>query len=161
LVRFLKNPRLPDAHGFFAHLIHLVELAAIVGGAAVVLWLVGRGFAIWNRRRLAASGVRFEIALPEELERQALVNFFLSLGTLLRPRLLGRTPWIGFAFVAHEQRLRLDLFCSGDVPSPSVKAALEEALGGASVERAASCELVTAGGRDSSTCSLFAAEPPC
>jgi hypothetical protein len=161
LVRFLKNPRLPDAHGFFAHLIHLVELAAIVGGAAVALWLVARGLAIWNRRRLAASGVRYEIALPEELDRPGLVHFFLSLGTLLRRRLLGRTPWIGFAFVAREQRLRLDLFCSGDVPSASVKAALEEVLGGASVERAASCELVTVQGSDSSTCSLLAADAAC
>jgi hypothetical protein len=126
-----------------------------------VLWLVGRGLAIWNRRRLAASGVRFEIALPEELERQALVNFFLSLGTLLRPRLLGRTPWIGFAFVAYEQRLRLDLFCSGDVPSVSIKASLEEELGGASLERAALCELRTARDGNSSTCSLFAADAPC
>src|SRR5438105_5994590 len=123
---------------------HLVELAAIVGCTAVALWLVGRGFGIWKRRRLAASGIRYEIALPEELDRQGLAHFFLSLGTLLGPRVLGRTPWIGFAFVAYEQRLRLDLFCSGDVPSASVKAALEEVLGGASIERAASCELVTA-----------------
>jgi TraM recognition site of TraD and TraG len=161
LVRFLKDPRLPDSHGLSVYLLHLAELAAVIVAAALGLWLVGRGLAVWYRRRLAASGVRFEIALPEELDRQALVNFFLSLGTLLRPRLLGRTPWIGFAFVAYEQRLRLDLFCSGDVPSPSVKASLEAELGGASIERAASCELVTARGRDSSTCSLFAAESPC
>ena len=161
LVRFLKNPRLPDAHGFFAYLIHLVEIAAILGGAAVALWLVGRGFAIWNRRQLAASGVRYEIALPEELDRQGLVHFFHSLGTLLRRRLLGRTPWIGFAFVAHEQRLRLDLFCSGDVPSASVKAALEEVLGGASIERVAACELVPARGAELAACSLFAADAPC
>src|SRR5207244_4556692 len=114
--------------------------------------------AIWNRRQLATSGVRYEIALPEELDREGLVHFFLSLGTLFRPRLLGRTPWIGFAFLAHEQQLRLDLFCSGDVPSASIKAALEEVLGGASIERTASCELVTARGSESSTCSLFAAD---
>jgi TraM recognition site of TraD and TraG/Helicase HerA, central domain len=161
LVRFLKNPRLPSLHGFFAHLIHIVELAAIVAGAAGALWLVGRGFAIWNRRRLATSGVRYEIALPEEVDRQGLVHFFLSLGTLLRPRMFGRTPWIGFAFVAHEQRLRLDLFCSGDVPSASVKAALEEVLGGASIECAATCKPVMARGAASSTCSLFAADAPC
>jgi hypothetical protein len=161
LVRFLKNPRLPGSHGFFAYLIHLLELAAIVGGTALGLWLVGRGLAIWNRRRLSASGVRFEIALPEELDRQTLVNFFLSLGTLLRRRFVGRTPWIGFAFVAYEQRLRLDLFCSGDVPSPSVKAALEAELGGASIDRAASCELVTPRSSNSSTCSLFAVNEPC
>jgi hypothetical protein len=145
-------------HGFFAHFIHLVELATIVGGVTLALWLVGRGLAIRSRRRLASSGVRYEIALPEELDRQALVNFFRSLAMLLRPRLFGRTPWIGFAFVAHEQRLRLDLFCSGGVPSQSVKAALEEVLAGASIERAASCELVTARGRASARCSLIAVD---
>lgn len=161
MIRFLKHPRLPDAHGFFAHILHLAELAAIVGAAALGLWLVSRSLAIWNRRRLAASGERFEIALPEELDREALVNFFLSIGTLLRPRLFGRTPWIAFAFVAFEQRLRLDLFCSGGVPSPNVKAALEEELRGASIERAASCELVTTRGSHSSACSLVAADSPC
>src|SRR5262249_53484878 len=112
------------------------------------------------RRRLAASGVRYEIALPEELDRPGLVNFFLSLGTLLRPRLLGRTPWIGFAFVADEQRLRLDLFCSGEVPAPRIKAALGEMLG-ASLEQVGPCDLLT--GRDgvSSACSLIAADAAC
>jgi len=158
LVRFLKNPGLPDFDGFFRHLIHVVELGAIFGATAFALWLVGRGLAIRNRRGLASSGVRYEIALPEELDRQALVNFFRSLAMLLRPRLFGRTPWIGFAFVAHEQRLRLDLFCSGEVPSHSVKAALEEVLAGASIERAASSELVTPRGRGSAKCSLIAVD---
>jgi TraM recognition site of TraD and TraG len=138
----------------------LVELAVILGAAAVGLWLVGHGLAIWNRRRLAASGVRYEIALPEELDRPGLVHFFLSLGTLLRPRVLGRTPWIGFAFVADGQRLRLDLFCSGEVPAASIKAALEQVLG-ASLERAGPCDLLAPRGGVSSTCLLIAADATC
>jgi len=42
LVRFLKNARLPDSHGFLAHVVHLAELAVIVGVATLGLWLIAR-----------------------------------------------------------------------------------------------------------------------
>jgi hypothetical protein len=80
---------------------------------------------------LTSSGTCLELALPERVERAALLGLFEKLAALLRRPLVGASPWIGFALVASEQRLAIQLFCCGGVPVAQVRSALEAAIPGA------------------------------
>jgi hypothetical protein len=146
-------------HAAAAAIIHALEIAAIGGAALALLYVVIRLASLAGRRRLARAGTRFEVALPEEPDRQALANLFHSLAHLLRPRLLRPAPWIGFAFTASGAELTVDLFCSGGVPAADVREALEHALNGASVEYSNELALIPTG-IFAATCSLIASGSP-
>jgi hypothetical protein len=142
------------------HALPVVEVVAVAGAVLGGLYLATRLARLRARHRLARQGTRFEIALPEEPDREALVNFFRSLALLLRPRLLSPAPWIGFAFVSEGLRLRLELFCSGGVPAEHIKGALEQSLSGAGIERLLRPKLTPLPGGHASSCSLAAADMP-
>jgi len=156
-VRILEDPT-GFVRDLLDHALPVVELVALAVAVLGTLYLATRLVRLRARHRLARQGTRFEIALPEEPDREALVNFFRSLALLLRPRLLSPAPWVGFAFVGEGQRLRLELFCSGGVPAEHVKSALEQSLRGAGIERLAWPELAPLPGGHASSCSLAATD---
>lgn len=100
--------------------------------AAPVLIAVWR---VWSRHRLAAAGRWFELRLGEQVSRASLETLTSTLaGGLPRP-LLGAAPWVALSLSSSEDCARCDLFTSGGVPAVQVRAAVEQALGGAAVEQ--------------------------
>jgi hypothetical protein len=113
------------------------------GGAAVVVAVALVAVAVlvslarsWDRRRLAASGCWFEVRLGERLSRRSLEAFLRTLAQGLPRRWFGARPWVGLSVRSDEDRATLALFVSGGVPAAQVRAALEQALGGARVQGA-------------------------
>ena len=140
LRRFLENPG-HYMHVFAVHVLHVLEIVAIAGASVVALYFAVRLARLVGVRRLARAGTRFEVTLPEEPDRYALVHLFRALAELLRPRLLQPAPWIGFAFLTSGKSLGVELFCSDGIPAVDLQNALAETLRGASIERSSDVEL--------------------
>ncbi len=140
LPRFLENPG-HYMHVFARYVLHVLEIVAIAGGSVAALYLAVRLARLIGVRRLARAGTRFEVTLPEEPDRYALVHLFRVLAELLHPRLLRPAPWFGFAFLTTGKSLSVELFCSRGVPAEDVQDVLAETLRGASVQRCADPEL--------------------
>ena len=110
--------------------------------AGLLAVLVGR---VWGRHRLAAAGSWWELHLGERVSRPALEAFTRTLaGGLPRP-LLGARPWVALSVSSQEDRAECGLFISGGLSPAQVRAAVEQALGGVTVE-AESGALPEAGG---------------
>jgi TraM recognition site of TraD and TraG len=100
--------------------------------AAVVLMVwVGR---VWGRHRLARAGSWWEIRLGEQVSRPALETFMQTLAGGLPRRLFGAAPWVALSVSALEDRAVCGLFISGGLSPAQVRAAVEQALGGVTVE---------------------------
>lgn len=138
--RFLENPG-HSMHLFALYVLHMLEIVAIAGASLGALYLAVRLTRLIGVRRLARAGTRFEVTLPEEPDRCALVHLFRALAELLHPRLLRPAPWFGFAFLTTGKSLSVELFCSRGVPAMDVQDALAETLRGASVDRCPDPEL--------------------
>jgi type IV secretory system conjugative DNA transfer VirD4/TraG family protein len=116
-------------HSFsvFGTLAPLLVLALVV----LLLVLVWR---VWGRRRLAAEGRFFEVRLGEQVSRAAVESLMSTVaGGLPRP-LLGPAPWVALELSSTEDRAACGLFVSGGVPVAQVRAAVEQGLGGITVE---------------------------
>ncbi len=99
--------------------------------AVLLLVLVWR---VWGRRRLAAEGRCFEVRLGEQVSRAAVESLMSTVaGGLPRP-LLGPAPWVALELSSTEDRAGCGLFVSGGVPVAQVRAAVEQGLGGVTVE---------------------------
>lgn len=105
-----------------------VSVLLLLGGAV----LLGR---VRGRHRLAAAGCRFELRLGEQVSRPALEAFTRTLAGGLRRPLLGVAPWVALSLSSVEDRATCSLFVSGGLSSAQVRAAIEQALGGATVEQ--------------------------
>ena len=89
---------------------------------------------VWGRRRLAAEGRCFEVRLAEQVSRAAVESLMSTVaGGLPRP-LLGPAPWVALELSSTEDRAACGLFVSGGVPVAQVRAAVEQGLGGVTVE---------------------------
>lgn len=118
------------AHHSFSVLGTLVPLLAL---AFAVLLLVGV-WRVWGRRRLAMEGCCFEVRLGERVSRAAVESLMSTLaGGLPRP-LLAPAPWVALELSSTEDRAGCGLFVSGGVPVAQVRAAVEQGLGGVTVE---------------------------
>lgn len=140
LRRFLENPA-HYMHVLAVHVLHVLEVVAIAGASVAALYLAVRLARLVGVRRLARAGTRFEVTLPEEPDRYALVHLFRALVELLHPRFFRPAPWIGFAFLTSGKSLGVELFCSGGIAAGDLQNALAETLRGASVERSTDVEL--------------------
>ena len=138
--RFVREPDWPlrDAGSSFAH--HALSLLGTVAPllalalAALMLVAVWR---VWGRHRLAAAGCWFELRLGEQVSRPALEAFTSTLaGGLPRP-LFGAAPWVALSLSSLEDRASCGLFISSGVPAAQVRASIEQALGGITVETTA------------------------
>jgi hypothetical protein len=122
----------------FVH--HVVALA---GTLAPLLALVLAALAlvpawrVWGRHRLAASGRWFELRLGEQVSRPALETLMSTLARGLPRPLLGPSPWVALSVTAQEDRAECGLFISGGVSVAQVRAAVEQGLGGVTVETVA------------------------
>jgi hypothetical protein len=115
-----------------AHLAGVLWLPVVLLAAVVsVAWLAGR---MWGRRRLSRSGCWFEVRLGEEVSRAGLEAFLRTLAHGLPRPLLGGVPWVGLSVSAVEDRAACWLFVSGGLAASQVRAALEQALGGVTVD---------------------------
>ncbi|HXB64295.1 MAG TPA: TraM recognition domain-containing protein [Solirubrobacteraceae bacterium] len=103
----------------------------VLAFAVLLLVLVWR---VWGRRRLAAEGRCFEVRLGEQVSRAAVESLMSTVaGGLPRP-LLGSAPWVALELSSTEDRAGCGLFVSGGVPVAQVRAAVEQGLGGVTVE---------------------------
>jgi hypothetical protein len=103
----------------------------VLAFAVLLLVLVWR---VWGRRRLAAEGRCFEVRLGEQVSRAAVESLMSTVaGGLPRP-LLGPAPWVALELSSTEDRAACGLFVSGGVPVAQVRAAVEQGLGGVTVE---------------------------
>src|SRR5438067_2162269 len=131
------------AHPSFAGLLptvaHYLELAVIFSAAAVGLIVAGRIVRVVLRRRAAATAAYFRLVLPASFERNGLVGFFRTLTSLLRPHRIGVTAWVSFTFRTEGQQLEVKLCCSHGI-APQVRAALDVAVDGISIEPARRAE---------------------
>ncbi len=126
---------LRQAGSSFAHhsLSVFGTLAPLLVLAVAVLLLV-LAWRVWGRRRLAAEGRFFEVRLGEQVSRAAVESLMSTLaGGLPRP-LLGPAPWVALELSSTEDRAACGLFVSGGVPVAQVRAAVEQGLGGVTVE---------------------------
>ncbi len=103
----------------------------LLAAAVSVAWLVGR---VWGRRRLLRSGCWFEVRLGEDVSRTGLEAFLRTLAHGLPRPLVGGVPWVGLSVSAVEDRAACWLFVSGGLSAAQVRAALEQALGGVTVD---------------------------
>ncbi|HEV7942668.1 MAG TPA: hypothetical protein VGP17_07700 [Solirubrobacteraceae bacterium] len=101
---------------------------------AVACWVFRLSLRIWSRLRLAEQGVWFEVLLAEETSRETLEGFLRTLAHGLPRRWVRVSPWVMLGVYGDEQRAVCALFVSGGLPAAQVRAALEQALGGASVQ---------------------------
>jgi hypothetical protein len=108
--------------------------AALLVVVAVRAVVVGR---VWGRHRLARAGCWFEVRLGEEVSRPGLESFLRTLAHGLRRPLLGAVPWVVLSVCAEEDRAACGLFVSGGLSAPQVRSALEQALGGVTVDAVA------------------------
>ncbi len=132
--RFVREPDRPlrQVGSSFAHHSFSVfgMLAPLLVLALAVLLLVG----VWGRRRLAAQGRWFGVRLGEQVSRAAVESLMSTLaGGLPRP-LFGPAPWVTLTLSSTEDRAACHLFVSGGVPVAQVRAAVEQGLGGVTVD---------------------------
>ena len=99
--------------------------------AGLLAVLVGR---VWGRRCLAATGSWWELRLGERVSRPVLEAFTRTLAGGLPRRLFGAVPWVALSVSSHEDRAACGLFISGGLSAAQVRAAVEQALGGVTVE---------------------------
>jgi len=146
---------LADHHHHVAHADHVVSgppgTARLLGGVAYLVgvsWLptvllaavavlAGVVMRVWGRHRLARAGCLFEVRLGEEVSRPGLESFLRTLAHGLRRPLLGAVPWVALSVSAEEDRAACGLFVSGGLSAPQVRSALEQALGGVTVDAVA------------------------
>jgi TraM recognition site of TraD and TraG len=121
--------------GGMAYLAGVSWLPAVL--LAVVAVLAGVVMRVWGRHRLARAGCWFEVRLGEEVSRPGLESFLRTLAHGLRRPLLGAVPWVALSVSAEEDRAACGLFVSGGLSAPQVRSALEQALGGVTVDAAA------------------------
>jgi hypothetical protein len=118
------------AHNSFSVFGTLAPLL-VLAFAVLLLVLVWR---VWGRRRLAAEGRFFEVRLGERVSRAAVESLMSTVaGGLPRP-LFGPAPWVVLELSSTEDRAECGLFVSGGVPVAQVRAAVEQGLGGVTVE---------------------------
>jgi hypothetical protein len=123
------------AHSLLGTLVPLFALS-LAGLAMIPVWRV------WGRHRLAAAGCWFELRFGEQVSRPALEAFTRTLtGALQRPW-LGTVPWVALSVSSLEDRASCGLFVSGGVSAAQVRASIEHALGGATVEQPGSVPAV-------------------
>jgi hypothetical protein len=120
-------------------LVHYVEAAFVVGALALLLVVAKRIIRAILRRRTADAAACFRIVLPESFDRQALVGFFRSLTSLLRPHLIGASASVAFTLATDGQQLEIELRCSHGI-APQVRSALSAAVEGVSIEPSARIE---------------------
>jgi hypothetical protein len=132
--RFLREPDWPlRVAGHHA--------ISVLGVLAPLLWLALASlllipvWKVWSRHRLAAAGRWFELRLGEQVSRASLETLTSTLASGLPRPLLSAVPWVALSLSSSEDRARCDLFTSGGVPAVQVRAAVEQALGGATVEQ--------------------------
>ncbi|HTU78966.1 MAG TPA: hypothetical protein VMF09_09430 [Solirubrobacteraceae bacterium] len=135
--RFVREPDWPlrEAGSSLAHhsFSALVVLASLLALAFAVLLLVGVR-RVWGRRRLAAEGRWFGVRFGEQVSRAAVESLMSTLaGGLPRP-LLRPAPWVTLTLSSTEDRAACGLFVSGGVPVAQVRAAVEQGLGGVTVD---------------------------
>jgi hypothetical protein len=111
-------------------------------GVTVIVCLLMAGVVlviarVWGRHRLAASGSWFEVRFGERTSRRALEAFLRTLAQGLPRRWFGARPWVGLSLSAEEDRAACGLFVSGGLSCAQVRAALEQALGGVTMQAAA------------------------
>jgi hypothetical protein len=135
--RFMREPDRPlrQAGSSFAHhsfsVLGTLAPLLVLTFAVLLLVLVWR---VWGRRRLAAEGRCFEVRPGEQVSRAAVESLMSTVaGGLPRP-LLGPAPWVALELSSTEDRAACGLFVSGGVPVAQVRAAVEQGLGGVTVE---------------------------
>jgi hypothetical protein len=146
-----------------------VRVGGLVGssdGLLARLWLaagllaVGMlgfvGVRLWDRRRLAATGSWWELRFGEAVSRAALEAFLRTLAAGFPRRLVGAAPWVVLSVSALEDRAVCRLFVSGGLSSAQIRVALEQAVGGITVEAPGSPVAVVAGGMRSRAAGLAA-----
>jgi len=106
---------------------------ALLAAVAVLAVVVGR---VWGRHRLARAGCWFEVRLGEEVSRPGLESFLRTLVHGLRRPLVGGVPWVALSVSAEEDRAACGLFVSGGLAGAQVRSALDQALGGVTVNAA-------------------------
>jgi TraM recognition site of TraD and TraG len=115
----------------FGFLLGHVWLPAGLFAVVVLVVLVGR---VWGRHRLASAGSWWEIRLGEQVSRPALETFMQTLSGGLPRRLFGAAPWVALSVSGWEDRAVCGLFISGGLSPAVIRAAVEQALGGVTVE---------------------------
>jgi TraM recognition site of TraD and TraG len=156
-----KNHHHAPAHAAHHHLVHLAHptepgvpwyVGYLPGHAWLPMGLLAAGMLavlvgrVWGRHRLAAAGGWWELRLGERVSRPALEAFVRTLaGGLPRPLLRAR-PWVALSVSSQEDRAGCGLFVSGGLSPAQVCAAVEQALGGVTVEAENSALSVDADG---------------
>ena len=100
---WLSHPRLSG----LSSLVHYLEVAVIACALALLLIAAGRVVRLILRRRAAEDATCSRVVLPESFERQALVGFFRTMTSLLRPYLVGVPAWVSFTFATVGQQLEI------------------------------------------------------
>ncbi len=146
--RFVREPdrRLRGVGSSFAHHgLSLVGVLAPLFVSLVVGLVLVLAWRVWGRHRLAAAGCWFELRLGERVSRPAVESFVRTLaGALPRP-LLGAAPWVALSLSSFEDRACCGLFVSGGVGTAQVRASIEQAFGGVTVETTPAIALAEAG----------------
>ena len=125
------HPTEPGGPWYVGYLLGHAWLPVGLLAAGMLVLLVGR---VWGRHRLAAAGSWWELRLGERVSRPALEAFVRTLaGGLPRP-LLSARPWVALSVSSQEDRAACGLFISGGLSPAQVRAAVEQALGGVTVE---------------------------
>lgn len=126
---WLTHPRLSG----LPSLVHYLEVAVAVAALALMIVVAGRLIRVALRRRAATDTACFRVVLPASFDRQALVRFFRTLTSLLRPHLIGVPAWVTFTFATEGQQLEIELRCTHGI-APQVRNALGAAVEGVSLE---------------------------
>ncbi len=117
--------------GVLGLLLGLVWLPVGLAVACVLVVLAGR---VWGRRRLAGAGGWWEVRFGERVSRLALEAVMRTLAGGLPRRFLRASPWVALSVSVHEDRAACGLFVSGGLSAAQVRAAVEQAFGGVTVE---------------------------
>jgi hypothetical protein len=134
LLESLSHVSLGLVLGALGYLVgHLWLMVGLLVAATLGL-LGGRA---WGRHRLARMGCWFELRLGEGVSRPAIEAFMSTLAGGLPRRLLRPAPWVALTMSAEEDRVACSLFVSGGLSGAQVRTAVEQALGGATVEQPA------------------------
>jgi hypothetical protein len=117
--------------GVLGLLLGLVWLPVGLAVACVLVVLAGR---VWGRRRLAGAGGWWEVRFGERVSRPALETVMRTLAGGLPRRFLRTSPWVALSVSVHEDRAACGLFVSGGLSAAQMRAAVEQAFGGVTVE---------------------------
>ncbi len=117
--------------GVLGLLLGLVWLPVALAVAGVLVVLAGR---VWGRRRLAGVGGWWEVRFGERVSRPALEAVMRTMAGGLPRRFLRASPWVALSVSVHEDRAACGLFVSGGLSQAQMRAAVEQAFGGVTVE---------------------------